>query len=472
MAGLAATIAAADPAEPAGQLLDQGRAWPVEVASALDSVGRVRAIPLTADQGGDMLTVGDIATVERAMRTPQHSIVLVDGRQAVVVAAQMADRGRIAHWTAAVDAVLAGFGAELPAGIAVDVVFDQSRYTEERIDTLAANLGLGVLLVALVLVVMMGWRSALLVASALPLTLLIVLAGFYWLGVPLHQISLTGLIIALGLLIDNVIISADSYQRHREQGLSPEAAVRATSRALLVPLGASTLTTVLTFLAIALLPGNAGAFVGSLGTGVILSLVFSFLLALTVVPAAAALLDRAPELQFHRPLAVAGVQWPALGRGFERLLMALLRRPLLGIALTVMPPLAGFVAATQLTQQMFPPAERDQFRIQIQLSPGTPIEEALAAARRADAVLAGHDGIRGSIWFLGRAAPRIYYNDFTEERACRTSCSATRSAARRKRRRASWHRSSRACARPSPMRWSSPASWPRAPMPRRRSRPG
>ncbi len=182
-----------------------------------------------------------------------------------------------------------------------------------------------------------------------------------------------------------------------------------------MPLGASTLATVLTFLAIALLPGNAGAFVGSLSTGVIFSLVFSFLLALTVVPAAAALLDRAPELQFHRPLAVAGVQWPALGRGFERLLMALLRRPLLGIALTVMPPLAGFVAATQLTQQMFPPAERDQFRIQIQLSPGTPIEEALAAARRANAVLAGHDGIRGSIWFLGRAAPRIYYNDFTEE---------------------------------------------------------
>ncbi len=230
MSGLAATIAAADPARPAGQLLDQGRAWPVEVASALNSVGRVRAIPLTADQGGDMLTVGDIATVERAMRTPQDSIVLVDGRQAVVVAAQMADRGRIAHWTAAVDAVLARLRRGAACRHRGRRGLRQSRYTEERIDTLAANLGLGVLLVALVLVVMMGWRSALLVASALPLTLLMVLAGFYWLGVPLHQISLTGLIIALGLLIDNVIISADSYQRHREQRLSPEAAVRATSR--------------------------------------------------------------------------------------------------------------------------------------------------------------------------------------------------------------------------------------------------
>ncbi|HSA82321.1 MAG TPA: efflux RND transporter permease subunit, partial [Geminicoccaceae bacterium] len=212
--------------------------------------------------------------------------MLVDGRQAVVVATQMTERERIGHWTAAVDAVLAGFRAELPAGIAVDVVFDQSRYTQERIDSLAGSLGLGVLLVALVLVVMMGWRSALLVASALPLTLLMVLAGFYWLGVPLHQISLTGLIIALGLLIDNVIISADSYQKHREQGMTPEAAVRATASTLFVPLGASTLTTVLTFLAIALLPGNAGAFVGSLGTGVILSLGCSLLLALTVVPAA------------------------------------------------------------------------------------------------------------------------------------------------------------------------------------------
>ena len=413
--GFAATIAAADPARPAGELLDQRRAWPVEVASALESLDRVRAIPLTSDDSGDMLTVGDLASVERAMRAPPDSVVLIDGGQAVVVAAKMADHGRIAHWSAAVDAILAGFRTELPAGIAVDVIFDQSDYTEARIDSLAGNLGLGIVLVAVVLVVMMGWRSAVLVASALPLTLLMVLAGFYWLGVPLHQISLTGLIIALGLLIDNVIISADSYQKHREQGLPPEAAVRATARALLVPLGASTLTTVLTFLAIALLPGNAGAFVGSLGIGVVLSLVFSFLLALTVVPAAAALMDRAPELQFNRPLAVAGVQWPALARGFERLLTRLLRRPLVGIALTALPPLAGFVAATQLADQLFPPAERDQFRIQIQLSPGAPMVEAIAAARRADAVLAGHEGVRGSLWFVGREAPRIYYNDFTEE---------------------------------------------------------
>ena len=168
------------------------------------------------------------------MRAPPDSVVLIDGGQAVVVAAQMADRGRIAHWSAAVDAVLAGFRAELPAGIAVDVIFDQSDYTEARIDSLAGNLGLGIVLVA------RRARGddglALGAAGRRPpcrLTLLMVLAGFYWLGVPLHQISLTGLIIALGLLIDNVIISADSYQKHREQGLPPEAAVRATARALL-----------------------------------------------------------------------------------------------------------------------------------------------------------------------------------------------------------------------------------------------
>lgn len=415
IAGLAGAIGQAAPERPAGRLADEDRTWPVEVASALGSLDRVRAVPLRADVHGRMLTVGDIAVVERATRTPTDSVVLIDGRPSVVIAAKMADHRRIAHWTAAMDALLAGFRAELPAGIDVEVVFDQSRYTQERVGALTRNLGLGVVLVALILVVMMGWRASVLVASALPLTLLMVLTGFYWLGVPLHQISLTGLIIALGLLIDNVIISADTYQKARFKGASPEQAVRATASGLAVPLGASTLTTTLTFMTIVLLPGNAGAFVGSLGIGVVLSIGFSCLLALTVVPAVAALMDRAPELQFHRPVAVAGVRWPAIARWFERLLQALFRRPALGVALAIIPPVAGFVAATQLTGQLFPPAERDHFRVQLQLSPGTPVAETIEATRRADAILSEHADVRGSIWFVGRQAPRIYYNDFTEE---------------------------------------------------------
>ncbi len=199
---------------------------------------------------------------------------------------------RIDHWAVQARAAVEAFRQRLPDGIGLHIIFDQSRYVNERLDTLERNLIFGALLVLLVIFFMMGWRAALLVGSALPLTSLMVLAGMRMLGVPIHQMSVTGLIVALGMLIDNAIIVVDEVHARLRNGESPGEAVASSVRHLLVPLFGSTLTTVLAFMPLVLMPGGAGEFVGPIGISVILALFSSFLVALAVVASLTGLMNR------------------------------------------------------------------------------------------------------------------------------------------------------------------------------------
>ena len=115
---------------------------------------------------------------------------------------------------------------------------------------------MGAAVVVIILFFMMGLKLALLVASALPLILLMALPVLNILEVPLHQISLTELIIALGLLIDNASVAIDDYSQARVGGLDRATSIAVTVRHLFIPLVASTVTTTLTFLSLVLLPGN------------------------------------------------------------------------------------------------------------------------------------------------------------------------------------------------------------------------
>jgi len=402
-------IAGADTKLPAGQLRHSSNDLLLEVKGELTSLERVRAIPLRRELDGRILRVGDIARIEKTVAEPPRTLALVGGRPGVAVGATMAPAQRVDHWASRARAALSAFEAELPRGVGLATIFDQSIYTEERLGSLVTNLLLGAASVLAVLLVMMGIRSALIVASALPLTAAMVLGELLVLGVPLHQMSITGLIIALGLLIDNAIVVVDEYDARVRKGASALEGVRGAVRHLAVPLAASTLTTVLAFLPIALMPGGAGEFVGPISIGVALAVSSSFLLSLTVIPALAGFLT--PRIE------AAGASWWKVGVSSARLaalhrraVAACVRRPAIGVGVSLLLPLAGFMVAKGLTSQFFPPIDRDQFPVQLVLSPQASIEESQRAVGRARAIIGAHAEVVESHWFLGEAAPRVFYN--------------------------------------------------------------
>ena len=403
-------IAMADTKVPAGQVRGLRNNLVIEVGGELDSVQRIRSIPLSTDANGVLLRVGDIADVSQAPKDPPSTMALISGKRGIVLAVKMEGDFRVDEWTARVRNAYDAFAASVPRGVRVEFLFDQSVYTAERLDSLTDNLLLGAVLVVIVLFLMFGWKAALLVSSALPLTLLAVLALLKVIEVPLHQISITGLIIALGLLIDNAIVAVDDYQKARREGLPPGEAISAIVGHLFVPLLASTLTTLLTFLPLVIMPGNAGEFVSTLGISVILSIICSLFLSLTIIPALAGFFDRRAKDGLPRRFWRDGVGHPLLAAGYRSALDFVLRRPFVGIGLALIPPILGFAMAGQLVQQFFPHIDRDQFVIQLKLPALASIDETLANVRKAREILAGHEEVLDSHWFLGENPPRVFYN--------------------------------------------------------------
>jgi len=406
-------IARADAKIPAGQLRSARNDLVLEVRGALDSADRIRRVPLREEQGGRFLRVGDVATVEKTLRQPPATLVLVDGSPGVVVGAKMEVNRRVDQWAAQAREEFANFERTLPEGVRAEIVFDQSVYTRDRLGDLTQNLAFGAGIVVAVLFVMMGWKSALLVASALPLTFCIVLAALKFLDVPLHQISIAGLIIALGILIDNAIVSVNEYDQARQHGLGVGDAIGETVSQLAVPLLASTITTALTFMPIVLMPGNAGEFVYTLGVTVVISIFASLFLALTVIPAIAGYVDRSAVVVpgfWRNGIAHAGV-----ARVYARMLDGVVAHPWLGVLAGLALPVAGFVLAAQLTEQFFPPVDRAQFQIQLVLSPQASIAETRRNVEKAEALLRAHPEVLHTQWFMGQNPPRIFYNAFSRQ---------------------------------------------------------
>jgi len=375
----------------------------------LETEESLASVSLRAGQGGRLVRLGDVSRIRRGVLDPADELAVVGGRPGIVLALRMRDGERVDRWSASAKASLAAYRETLPSGVALETVFDQSGYTEERLRSLFENLGFGIALVMVVLLVIMGWRSALLVGLALPLCSLCVFAGMRILEVPLHQMSVTGLIIALGLLIDNAIVVVDEVEGRLEAGAEAPAAIAGAVRHLAVPLLSSTLTTALAFMPMVLMPGPAGEFVGAIGLSVILALVSSLFLALTVIPALRGFLEGA-RLGEGPVWWRVGLRIPRLSLIYESVLAGLLRRPLLGIVLVSIPALIGFGVAGRLDEQFFPPSDRDMVQVELRLPIQSSLETTSAVTSRARAVLRAHAGVREVHWWLGKTAPKFYYN--------------------------------------------------------------
>ncbi len=400
---VARALAQADVRASAGEIDGTDGRYTVEVAGSFDSLARLRRVPLVAEDGRS-LQLGDIATLRRGISDPPEELARVDGQRAVVVAVRMGAGQRVDQWVDRAQTVLAAERGRLPAGLTLDVLFEQKSYTEQRLGIVVTSLVQGLAIVVAVLLFTMGWRSALLVGLAIPLTALMTLSVFRPLGLEIHQMSITGMIVALGLMVDNAIVMTNAVREGLAQGRPAHEAVGEALRALTVPLIASTVTTILAFMPIVLLPGGAGEFVGPLSIAVIAALVSSFLVAVFFVPALAPLLLGGPhEL---RPALPPG----PLTRAFRAIVRFSVRRPSVVIVFALALPAIGIASMPTLTQAFFPPAERDQFYIEVRLPPGTSIMQTTAMLEAMDAVVRGTEGVTRTFWFAGTSAPPLYYN--------------------------------------------------------------
>lgn len=404
---LSQQIQASDGKISAGQFRSEENELLLEVDSELDSLERIREIPIQLGDRGQAARLGDIARVSKGIQTPSPTQAIVNGYPAVVLSATVESGQRVDRWAVGARQVLSEFEANLSDGLGLVTILDQSQYVQQRLNGVVLNLITGSGLVIAVSLVMLGWRAALIVGSALPLATLMVFGCMKVMAVPLHQMSVTGIIIALGLLIDNAIVVVDEMQIRLRQEMPAVTAVKDTVSHLLVPLIASTLTTVLAFVPIATSPGGTGEFIGTIGLTVILALLSSLFLSLTVIVSLAGLI---------RPMS-RGDRWWQEGFANQKLtalygwtLAKTFRRPWLGIGLGLVLPVIGFTLLGTLDQQFFPPTNRDQFQIEFELPSQSAIATTSAQVMAARELIRQHPAVAEIHWFLGESAPSFFYN--------------------------------------------------------------
>lgn len=402
---IAQEIAASDAKVSAGQIRGENNDLLVEVATELDSLERIRSLPLNWGNQGQFVRVGDIGEVSREIKQPIADVSLIGGNPGITIGAFVESEKQLDLWAKSAKQVIADFQSVLPEGIALEIIFDQSSYIQSRLSSLIFNLFLGAILVAGVTWLMMGVNAAVIVSIALPLSVCMIFGVMGLMKIPLHQMSITGLIVALGILIDTAIIVVDELHHRLKQGLIPEVAISESISYLGIPLLSSTLTTAIAFLPIALLPGSTGEFVGTIGLNVIIAVCSSLLLSLTIIPALTAILfsqQKSPRIQ--------GISSSWLSRVYKSSLKITLSKPMLGVAVALILPLIGFIQAGSLQQQFFPASDRDQLQIQVELPAITSIKVTESLVNQMRQQLLEVQGVEEVHWFIGASAPSFYYN--------------------------------------------------------------
>ena len=409
MRELTRALRGADPRMASGRASGASNDLLIEIAGEFTSAQRIAAVIVRTDGAGGAVTVGDVAEVYRAQQTPPRSAAYTDGRPGVLLGVAMQEGLQVDRWSRDFGAFLDAYRAEAAAGIAIQTSYDQAGYTERRLREVTENLAIGVLLVLLVLLFTLGLRAAAVVAVILPLCTLASLLLMYQIGLPIHQMSVTGLVVALGLLVDGSIVMTDEVRKRLLAGEQAIDAIGASVTRLRTPLLSATATTILTFVPMVLLPGPAGDFMGSIAKAVVIMLATSLAIALVITPVLAARFLPG-GLHAGRRWWQTGMPGAAAGRALARALDWSVANPVGSVALALVLPLSGFLAFPTLTAQFFPGTDRDQMLMRINMPPGRSINDTYRLVRELDKRLRDEALIRRIDWTLGESAPPFYYN--------------------------------------------------------------
>ena len=409
LAQVSQALAKYDSKKPLGKSSDANNEILLKIKENLVNVSQIKDLPIQVIDGYGVVRLQDIASVKKKPFTPIEDIALSNGKRTVLVEAKAAFGQRIDLYVGQADKVADEFREVLPDEIALENIYSESFYTKKMFDTLTRSIIYAIILVLLLSFFLLGLRAALIVSAILPFTISLVLLGCRILEMPLHQTSITGIIIALGLLIDNGIIVVEDYKHRRSVGLQPREAINKTISQLVIPLLAATFTTVFAFLPIATGDGASTEFVGGMAVTVILAITSSLFLALTIVPVMMAYLERVKffnKISFNKN----GYSNKKLLEKYRALLLWAYSKPRRAMGIALFLPFLGFFLFSSIPQDFFPAQDRNMFRVSVELPINSTAEETERSVHEIRKQILKTGVVESDVWFIGRRLPRILYN--------------------------------------------------------------
>lgn len=411
---IAGALADAETELHAGGLRSDDLYLRVAPGGAFDSLQALRTLPV--GRGDARITLGDIAQIRREFAERPAQIIRHDGREALTIGIAGLPSVNIVDVGKAVDAALAQLEPTLPLGVELHPIYQQADVVDAAVTGFAINVAMSLAIVIGVLCLVMGWRAGVIIGTVLLLTVGGTLLAMYLLGLQLERVSLAALVIAMGMLVDNAVVICDGMQVRLRQGHSAMRAARESVRLTQWSLLGATIIGILAFAGIGLSQDTTGEFLFSLFSVILISLLLSWVLAITVVPLLgywwlASKDARERDDEDGRDGDGDAGDSPYRGRFYDRfrgVLDARLGRAGLTVTLAILLTIGCVVGFGFLPQSFFPPASTPMAFVDINTRQGSDIRATDAAVREVEDYLAdAFPEVRSRVAFVGQGASRF-----------------------------------------------------------------
>ncbi|MEM9320173.1 MAG: efflux RND transporter permease subunit [Pseudomonadota bacterium] len=393
------SIATSDSVAEAGSVSEGDQRLLIERPEGSDSVTEIAA--LTIGVGGDLLNLIDIADVSRGRQDDPATIIRFNGVEAFTIGISGLDNENIVEIGERVDAHLADLQRYIPYGAELHPIYQQHVVVDEASNGFLVNLSMSVGIVVLVLGLFMGPRAAVVVGVTLLLTVVGTLLFMALFSIEMERISLGALIIAMGMLVDNAIVVAEGMQIAMARGKSSRDAADESTGKTQIPLLGATVIGIMAFAGIGLSPDSTGEFMFSLFAVIGISLLLSWVLAVTATP----LLG---HYFFQRG---SGDGADAYGgfiyRAYGAMLRGALKVRLAVVVALIAVTAACYVGFGQVKQQFFPNSNTPLFFVHYTMRQGTPVEVTAERMRVVEAFLAERDDVLAVSTYIGQGATRF-----------------------------------------------------------------
>jgi multidrug efflux pump subunit AcrB len=375
----------------------------IDPTGLVDTVEDIGDILISGGPGEAQIYLRDIAEVRRGFRDPPDRLLRFDGNAAIGLGISTVSGGNVVSMGEALRTRMIELAGQIPLGVEFGIVSLQSDSVQIAVQSFVVSLLQAIAIVVVVLLFFMGLRSGLLIGFVLFLT---ISASFIFMsaaGVTLERISLGALIIALGMLVDNAIVVVDGILTRLQQGMERTEAALAVVKQTSWPLLGATVIAILAFASIGTSQDSTGEYTRSLYTVILISLLLSWVTAVTITPLLSVMFLKGATTQDAAPDPRGSVFY----RTFKAFLTGCIRLRWVTISLVVGVFIVSLLGFGRLEQSFFPNSTRPQFMVDYWLPQGTAIERTASDAEGIEAYLRELEHVTHVSTIIGQGAPRF-----------------------------------------------------------------
>jgi multidrug efflux pump len=340
-----------------------------------------------------------VAKVSIEEQGDAKSKIKQNGKNAVLLAGFFQPNKNIIHIGKKVRKIITEIKKDFPDDLIIDEVSFEPESIDKSISNFMVNLLQGIVFVIIVVLIALGFRNALIVSTAIPLSILITYIAMWFFHIKVHQISTTALIIALGLLVDNAIVVVEAVQEYLNKGKEKHLAAYLGAKETAMPILAATLTTIAAFSPLLFLPGAAGDLLGAIPQIVIISLIASYFVAMLIIPALTVLLSKRSGK--------AKIRKNYLKIFFLKLLDKALQRKKLTLGISFLVLIVSLCLVSLLEKEYFPPADKNVLYIDV-FGEQYDIDKTEVIIADIEQLLKKQQEVQGYTSSIGIPLPRFY----------------------------------------------------------------